>query len=110
MSAMGALQIYCEDMQPDGIGALSLAFEQLKSKLEKEGLFDIEHKKTLPRFPQKNCGNYRKNRCGITGYSEYTGAPVSSCRSRIVIFLSAGRPGTRLYCFLLSASKRAVGY
>lgn len=49
----GALQIYCEDMQPDGIGALSLAFEQLKSKLEKEGLFDIEHKKTLPRFPQK---------------------------------------------------------
>ena len=49
----GVLQVYCEDMQPDGIGALSLAFEQLKDKLEKEGLFSIEHKKPLPRFPRK---------------------------------------------------------
>lgn len=49
----GALQIYCEDMQPDGIGALSLAFEQLKNKLEKEGLFAVEHKKPLPPLPEK---------------------------------------------------------
>lgn len=51
--ATGTFQIYVEDMQPDGIGALNLAFEQLKNKLEKEGLFDINHKKSIPRFPKK---------------------------------------------------------
>ena len=49
----GVYQLYIEDMQPDGIGSLSIAFEQLKEKLEKEGLFDISHKKSIPKFPQK---------------------------------------------------------
>ena len=40
------------DMFPDGIGSTQLAFEQLKAKLDKEGLFAPEHKKPLPRFPQ----------------------------------------------------------
>ncbi|HBE13135.1 MAG TPA: exodeoxyribonuclease VII large subunit, partial [Clostridiales bacterium] len=44
----GAYQLYTEDMEPDGIGALYIAFEQLKEKLQKEGLFDPEHKKRLP--------------------------------------------------------------
>ncbi len=48
----GRYQLYIEDMQPDGLGALSLAFEQLKEKLSKLGLFDQEHKKTLPAFPK----------------------------------------------------------
>lgn len=48
----GQYQIYVEDMQPDGIGALSLQFEQLKEKLSKEGLFDKAHKKPIPAFPQ----------------------------------------------------------
>lgn len=48
----GVYQIYCHEMQPDGVGDLSLAFEQLKKKLSEEGLFDPGHKKTLPRFPQ----------------------------------------------------------
>lgn len=51
--AAGAYQFYIEDMQPDGIGALSLAFEQLKAKLEKEGLFDAQYKRKLPAFPEK---------------------------------------------------------
>jgi exodeoxyribonuclease VII large subunit len=51
--AAGRYQLYIEDMQPEGIGALSLAFEQLKNKLEKEGLFAAERKKPIPRFPEK---------------------------------------------------------
>ncbi|MBR2715399.1 MAG: exodeoxyribonuclease VII large subunit [Ruminococcus sp.] len=47
----GQYQMYIEDMQPDGVGALSLQFEQLKEKLGKEGLFDTEHKKPIPKFP-----------------------------------------------------------
>lgn len=47
----GQYQLYIEDMQPDGIGALTLAFEQLKERLTKEGLFDAKAKKPLPQFP-----------------------------------------------------------
>lgn len=49
----GSYQLYIEDMQPDGVGALSLAFEQLKEKLQKEGLFNESLKKSLPPFPKK---------------------------------------------------------
>ncbi|MDD6727814.1 MAG: exodeoxyribonuclease VII large subunit [Eubacteriales bacterium] len=49
----GVYQLYVEDMQPDGLGALNLAYEQLKEKLSKEGLFDEENKRSLPRFPKK---------------------------------------------------------
>ncbi len=49
----GSYQLYINDMQPDGIGALNLAFEQLKEKLGKEGLFNTEFKKPIPEFPQK---------------------------------------------------------
>ena len=48
----GVYQLYCREMQPDGVGDLSLAFEQLKKKLSAEGLFDPAHKKPIPRFPQ----------------------------------------------------------
>jgi exodeoxyribonuclease VII large subunit len=46
------IQIIAESMEPVGAGALALAFEQLKAKLEKEGLFDPAHKKPLPFFPK----------------------------------------------------------
>ncbi|MBR0536464.1 MAG: exodeoxyribonuclease VII large subunit [Clostridia bacterium] len=49
----GSYQLYINDMQPDGIGALSIAFEQLKKKLSSEGLFDPSHKKPIPAFPQR---------------------------------------------------------
>lgn len=49
----GVYQIYATDMQPDGLGALYMAYEQLKDKLSKEGLFDAAHKKQLPPFPRK---------------------------------------------------------
>ena len=49
----GQYQLYIEDMQPDGAGALSIAFEQLKKKLEAEGLFAQERKKPIPRYPKR---------------------------------------------------------
>lgn len=47
----GAYQLYIEEMEPDGVGALTIAFEQMKARLEKEGLFAPERKKPIPRFP-----------------------------------------------------------
>ncbi len=49
----GVYQIYAEDMQPDGIGALTIAYEQLKKRLEAEGLFSAQHKKKLPVYPDR---------------------------------------------------------
>lgn len=49
----GQYQLYVDEMQPDGIGALHLAYMQLKSKLEKEGLFAVDRKKKLPALPRK---------------------------------------------------------
>lgn len=49
----GVYQIYAETMEPEGVGALMIAFEQLKKKLFAEGLFDTENKKALPGFPNK---------------------------------------------------------
>ena len=49
----GAYQLYVSSMQPDGIGALYLAYEQLKAKLAGEGLFDEKYKKLLPEMPQR---------------------------------------------------------
>lgn len=47
----GAYQLYCTGLTPDGVGDLHVAFEQLKAKLQAEGLFDPAHKKPLPRYP-----------------------------------------------------------
>ncbi len=46
-------QLYVYDIQPDGLGAKHLAFEQLKAKLESEGLFNTSNKKELPLYPEK---------------------------------------------------------
>ena len=49
----GIYQLYCDDMIPDGLGELALAFEQLKRKLEDMGLFRQEHKLPIPEMPSK---------------------------------------------------------
>jgi exodeoxyribonuclease VII large subunit len=51
--ARGEYQIIVETMEPVGLGALQKAFDQLKEKLAKEGLFDTAHKKPIPEFPWK---------------------------------------------------------
>lgn len=49
----GVYQIYCKSMSPEGLGDLYLAYEQLKAKLEKEGLFDVSKKKNIPFLPNR---------------------------------------------------------
>lgn len=49
----GVYQIYCDDMIPEGLGELTIAYEQLKAKLEDMGLFRAEHKKPIPEMPKK---------------------------------------------------------
>ena len=51
--AGGQYQMYLSDLQPDGLGSLNLAFEQLKEKLANEGLFDPARKKPLPVYPKR---------------------------------------------------------
>lgn len=48
----GQYQIYVKEMKPDGVGDLYLAYEQLKAKLEKEGVFSPKYKKPIPKFPK----------------------------------------------------------
>lgn len=52
-TARGDMQIYVDRVQPDGVGALQQAFEELRLRLEKEGLFEPSRKRDLPGFPQK---------------------------------------------------------
>ena len=49
----GSYQFYVEEMIPDGVGDLAVAFEQIKERLEKMGYFDAAHKKPIPKFPRK---------------------------------------------------------
>ncbi|MBO5452396.1 MAG: exodeoxyribonuclease VII large subunit [Clostridia bacterium] len=49
----GIYQLYIDKMEPDGVGALYIAYEQLKSKLEAEGLFDERYKKPIPKLPSR---------------------------------------------------------
>lgn len=51
--ATGTYQIYVKEIREDGVGNLYLEFEKLKKKLQKEGLFDIKHKKEIPKFPKR---------------------------------------------------------
>ena len=70
--ASGSYQIYVDNMQPDGLGALYIEYEALKKKLASEGLFASEHKKPIPKYP---------NRIGVITAS--TGAAVKDIMSTI---------------------------
>ncbi|MBE6067909.1 MAG: exodeoxyribonuclease VII large subunit [Clostridium lundense] len=49
----GSYQLYCNSIEPEGLGELYIAFEKLKKRLELEGLFNDEHKKPIPKFAEK---------------------------------------------------------
>ena len=65
--ARGEYQLLVELLEPQGLGALQLAFEQLKKKLAAEGLFAAERKRPLPRFPRRieQARNSLREGCGI---------------------------------------------
>ena len=80
----GQYQIYISEMIPDGVGALYVAYEQLKKKLEAEGLFDISHKKPIPKYP---------NIIGVV--TSPTGAAIRD----ILNILKRRFPYTRVYLY-----------
>jgi exodeoxyribonuclease VII large subunit len=49
----GQFQLYAQEMHPDGLGDISLQFEQIKQKLQNEGLFDPDSKRAIPKFPKR---------------------------------------------------------
>lgn len=49
----GLYQLYCEDMQEEGVGQLYIQFQQMKNKLENEGLFEESHKRNIPKYPRR---------------------------------------------------------
>ena len=71
----GQYQLYIDDMQPDGAGALALRYEQLRRKLEAEGLFDEAHKKPIPKFPER-----------IAVITSPTGAAVQDIKNVISLY------------------------
>ena len=80
----GAYQIYVNDMLEDGIGNLYIAYEQLKKKLEEEGLFREEHKKRIPKIP---------NRVGVIT------APTGAAIKDIISTIKRRWPLAEIYLF-----------
>lgn len=80
----GNYQFYVNSMQPDGIGSLYLAYEQLKSKLEMEGLFAESRKRPIPRFPK-----------AIGVITSPTGAAVRD----VIITLQRRNPSVAIYVY-----------
>lgn len=80
----GSYQLYVSSMQPDGIGALYLAYEQLKAKLDAEGLFAPETKRPIPRYPDK-----------VGVITSPTGAAVRD----IINVITRRAPGVEIYLY-----------
>ncbi len=80
----GAYQLYVDDMQPDGTGALYMAYEQLKKKLEAQGLFDADKKKKIPILPR-----------AIGVITSPTGAVIRD----IIHVLNRRYPNTRIFIY-----------
>ena len=78
----GQYQLYCDALQPEGMGELHLAFEQLKEQLWKEGLFDPAHKKPLPAMPETG---------GSGRVGQYVVGAAVSILSAAAILLRRGR-------------------
>ena len=82
----GQYQLYCVRLTPEGAGDLHVAFEQLKEKLLREGLFDQAHKQPLPRLSPAHRPDHLSGRGGGAGHAAHPGRPATpwprcaSCR------------------------------
>ena len=76
----GEYQIVCEHLEPHGLGALQLAFEQLKKKLQAEGLFDAARKRPLPALPGADRHRHVARRRGAARHHQ--GARRGAIRTR----------------------------
>lgn len=91
----GEYQLVVEKLEPRGLGALQLAFEQLKKKLKEEGLFDEAHKKSTPFLP---------TRIGVV--TSPTGAAIRDIINVVQGRFSNGQEGVRRRCQVLSCDFR----
>lgn len=73
----GQYQMYCVRLTPDGAGDLAMAFEQLKERLLREGLFDQEHKRPIPKFPKVIALVTSPAGGGGPGYAPNPGYPLA---------------------------------
>ena len=82
----GQYQLYCVRLTPEGAGDLHVAFEQLKEKLLREGLFDPAHKKPMPALSRAHRPDHLPGRGGGAGHAPHPGGPLAhgpgaaSCR------------------------------
>ena len=93
-AARGEYQLVVELMEPKGLGALQLAFEQLKRKLEAEGLFDPGRKRPLPTFPEPSASSPRPPAppSATCFTSSVAASAACACSSRPFASRARGRP------------------
>lgn len=102
----GICQINCADMQPDGIGALYLAFEQLRQKLEKEGLFDPAHKRPLPPLPRKIGVVTSKNGAALQDIRQIIGRRYPIAELIVIPVLVQGEGAPESICSGIAAAQQ----
>lgn len=83
-------QIIVGSIEMDGIGSLYIAFEQLKAKLQREGLFDPAHKKPIPKIPTRCRYRHLADRRGHSRYHQCQWKKVSVCKAHSFSRLGAG--------------------
>ena len=105
--ANGGYQIYVNEMLEDGVGNLYIAYEQLKKKLENEGLFNKDHKKEIPHIPKSrssNCTNW----CCYKRYNIYYKKKMASNRNLFISIPCPRRRCQRRHCKANKKSRKLL--
>lgn len=105
----GVYQLYASDIQPEGLGALYLAAEQLKARLSEEGLFDEVYKKPLPPFPERIGIVTAKGGAALQDILNIIGRRYPVCEAVVFPCLVQGEYATGSICdALLQADKSGM--
>ncbi|MCM1579618.1 MAG: exodeoxyribonuclease VII large subunit [Ruminococcus sp.] len=103
----GVYQLYASDIQPEGLGALYLAAEQLKERLSKEGLFDESRKKPLPAFPKKIGIVTAKGGAALQDVLNILGRRYPVCEAAVFPCLVQGESAPASICKALAAADKS---